>query len=141
MRTPIDPMIRFMRHVDKTKTCWLWTGTTVGTRGRYGSFRSTTRASDPKEYAHRWIYQKMVGPIPKGMEIDHICRNRLCVNPDHLEVVDHAENMRRARLATCRAGLHDLTDPSNIRWDEQGRRRGCKRCWLDRARERYQQRK
>lgn len=95
--------------------------------------------------AHRWSYEHHVGAIPTGHEIDHVkargCTSKLCVNPDHLEPVLHAENRRRGRLDTCRAGLHDLTDPKNIRWDGNGNRRGCLRCWLDRAKERYHNRK
>lgn len=47
------------------------------------------------EYAHRLAYERAFGPIPTGMQIDHLCRVRECVNPDHLEVVSHTENVRR----------------------------------------------
>lgn len=47
--------------------------------------------------AHRVAYEEQYGPIPDGMEIDHLCGNRDCVNPDHLEAVSHTENMRRGR--------------------------------------------
>jgi len=69
--------------------CWVWQGRkgktgygAVGLRGR----------------VHRVFYERLVGPIPDGMELDHICRNRACVNPDHLEPVTHRENMRRAGM-------------------------------------------
>jgi len=83
-------------------------------------------------YAHRWAYMAFVGPIPPGMEIDHTCGHRLCVRPEHLEPVTPAENSRRARLAVCRSGRHDLSIPANVRWDSQGRRRGCRACALER---------
>jgi len=69
--------------------CWIWLGSRrghgygkVGVNGRYVG-------------AHRAFYERDKGSIPDGMELDHLCRVRLCVNPDHLEVVTHKENMRR----------------------------------------------
>lgn len=118
---------RFVRFIDKTETCWLWTGWTAGSNARYGYF--------DKGPAHRFAYELWVGPIPDGMEIDHVasrgCTSKLCVNPAHLEPVTHAENRRRARLSTCRSGKHDLTDPANVRWDRDGNRRGCRLCHRD----------
>lgn len=105
--------------------CWLWTGTTSGSNVRYGYFSPAKGSKGP---AHRWLYEATVGLIPDGLELDHLCRMPLCVNPDHLEPVTHAENRRRSRLAVCRSGRHDLTDPANQRWDGNGNRRGCKAC-------------
>lgn len=132
-----DPLERFNRHVDvQPNGCHLWTGATAGSGARYGYFRAGTRATDPKVPAHRWIYERLVGPIPPGMELDHVkdrgCTSKLCVNPAHLEPVTHAENRRRGRLAVCRSGRHDLTDPVNVQWDNQGRRRGCLPCRRER---------
>lgn len=73
--------------------CWLWTGVQNRSRGYgYGSIWRGNR----KVYAHRWAYEALVGPIPPGREVDHRCRQRLCVNPGHLEAVEHAENIRRS---------------------------------------------
>lgn len=132
---------RFLAHVDKRQECWLWTGAKAGSNALYGYFnvvRDGVRRITP---AHRVAYEMWAGVIPDGMEVDHVvargCTSKLCVNPDHLEVVAHAENRRRGRLKVCRRGLHDLTDPESTIWDKDGNRRGCKRCSLDRAKERY----
>jgi hypothetical protein len=81
---------RLWSRVTKTDTCWLWTGscTTAG----YGT---VGRGSDEWFYVHRLAYELLVGPIPDGLTIDHLCRVRHCVRPDHLEPVTRAENTRR----------------------------------------------
>lgn len=96
-RTPVE---RFWSKVDKTQTCWLWTGT--ATPKGYGQFAPHR----VHVYAHRYAYELMVGPIPEGLTIDHVaergCRSRRCVNPAHLEVVTRGENTRRAdNKRTC----------------------------------------
>lgn len=70
--------------------CVEWTGHVSKTTG-YGQF------GDDKKlyYVHRWSYQHFVGPIPEGAHIDHLCNNRRCVRPDHLEAVTQAENNQR----------------------------------------------
>lgn len=82
--------VRFWAKVDKTDSCWLWTAS-VNQLG-YGRFRvdNTTRVT-----AHRYAYETLVGPIPDGQELDHLCRVRSCVNPAHLEPVSHRENVLR----------------------------------------------
>ena len=70
--------------------CWQWHGMT--TKKGYGRF---TVNRMKKEGAHRFSYEMLVGPIPEGLVIDHLCRNRGCVNPAHLEVVTASENVRR----------------------------------------------
>lgn len=82
---------RFWAFVDKTDTCWLWT--TSATSPRYGVF--WVGGKKRSAYAHRFAYELLVGPIPEGMHIDHVCENRLCVNPDHLEPVTAAKNTQR----------------------------------------------
>lgn len=81
-----SPMERFMAKVtpEPNSGCWLWVGAMYVASG-YGSFESRR--------AHRWSYQTFVGPIPDGLVIDHKCRVRSCVNPDHLRVVTNAENV------------------------------------------------
>ena len=85
--------------------CWIWLGaTTPNSGGRlYGTFYLAGKTL----YAHRYSYEQQYGSIPDGLEIDHLCRVPLCVNPDHLEAVTHAVNMRRGIQVSalrCRRG-------------------------------------
>lgn len=125
MATP--PIERFQKLYQVDGDCWIWTGTTSGTKTKYPCFRVSTNASDSHNYAHRWSYEYHKGPIPEGWEVDHLCRRILCVNPEHLDAVTPQENKVRTRLAVCSKG-HDLSIPENVRWDKQGRRRGCRVC-------------
>ena len=115
---------RFWRKVVKHHACWLWTGTK--TPSGYGSFSVDTTKRSP---AHRFSYEVLVSPIPKGKEIDHLCRNRSCVNPEHMEVVDHAENMRRSAPALKAACVHGhALEGENLYRSPKTGRRQCKTC-------------
>lgn len=83
----------FWAKVDPTGFCWNWTAGKCG-QG-YGGFNVNSNAGRKKLQAHRVSYTTLVGPIPEGLEIDHLCRNTSCVNPDHLEPVTHTENQLR----------------------------------------------
>ena len=105
-RVPIEE--RFWPKVRKTDGCWLWEGSkTFG----YGKIGPGARALSPVA-AHRVSYELLVGPIPEGMELDHLCRVPACVRPDHLEPVTHTENVLRgigasavnARKDHCKRG-------------------------------------
>lgn len=91
-----EDRIRKSSIVDDETGCWRWIRY-IEPLG-YGRIKIGGRRGVVR-YAHRISYEAFVGPVPEGMELDHICRNRRCVNPAHLEPVTHEENCRRAREA------------------------------------------
>ena len=106
--------------------CWLWTAT-INQYG-YGRFRHEGKFTT----AHRVAWVLTHGPVDEGVEIDHLCRNRACVNPSHLEAVSRSTNYRRGINGfwfdgKCRAGLHSVTSPEAVRVRTDGRR-SCLEC-------------
>lgn len=124
--------IRFWTKVNFTDSCWLWTGSR-NLQG-YGQWPNAFGSA----LAHRYAYTFCVGPIPDGLEIDHLCRVPLCVNPDHLEPVTHRENQLRgtgqvalnARKTHCVHG-HAFTPSNTYIWRSE---RHCRLCRKLRAR-------
>jgi hypothetical protein len=119
--------------------CWPWTGYK---RGDYGYFKLGGKMRS----AHRVAYEDLIGPIPAGLVVDHLCRNPICVNPFHLEPVTHQVNNRRGlgpkvasermkrrnqRRIQCKHG-HPFT-PENTYVQPDGRR--CRQCIARRMRE------
>lgn len=122
---------RFSRFIEKTDGCWEWKG--HRSHNGYGQFRLNT-----KQRAHRVAYELWVGPIPEGLELDHLCRNPPCVRPDHLEPVTRQVNAQRAADARppqthCKRG-HPY-EGNRVLCGE--RDIGCRKCELIRKRERY----
>jgi hypothetical protein len=114
--------------------CWLW----LGAGKRYGSF---TNEFGKNESAHRFAYRTLVGPVPDGLTIDHLCRTKMCVNPFHMEPVTIRENCLRKpfqlnqymNATHCIKG-HILDGKNKVQ-------RFCKKCHSDRNREYHQRRK
>lgn len=106
-----DDVARFWSYVEKTDDCWAWTGGKGP--GGYGAFRFKGK----QLRAHRYAYELEHGQVPDGLVLDHLCRNRSCVRPDHLEPVTQRENILRgegaaadnARKTHCNRG-HEFTE-------------------------------
>lgn len=93
-----DPgKMRFWSKVNADGPCWEWTAA-IGQTGGYGKYSLPLNDGSGKGryvYAHRYAYEILVGPVDESLDLDHLCRNRKCVNPDHLEPVTRRENLRR----------------------------------------------
>jgi hypothetical protein len=121
-----DPLKRFWRRVEKTRTCWNWLGPLQLGYGRVVVQQRPTRLV----MAHRYAYELLRHPIPKGMTIDHLCKNKRCVNPAHMEIVTRSENAKRGNplLKRCKRG--HLMRGDNVYFPPKGPRQ-CRACkWL-----------
>jgi HNH endonuclease len=124
---------RFINHIVRGENgCWIWTGALKD--NGYGAFGGEYKNG----YSHIFSYEYFNGVIAEDLEIDHLCRNRACCNPKHLEAVTHQENMLRSPIAFsgingnkthCHKG-HEFTDKNT--WWERSKGRHCKRCHADR---------
>lgn len=123
----LDESNKFWSKVEVTDECWLWHGQ-IDNYG-YGVFYCMGR----NWMAHRLIYEEFYEPIPLGLEIDHLCRVRNCVNPEHLEAVTSKENHRRrvAVITHCPNG-HEYTDDNTYLSPNNGRQ--CRICMKNRQR-------
>jgi hypothetical protein len=125
---------RFLKKVAKPRGedgCWAWSAY-IDPQG-YGRFAVSVEGKKPKiDRAHRVAYRQLIGPIPDGLDLDHLCRNRWCCNPYHIEAVPHRVNVARGDAGTiekmrthCPQG-HEYTEENTFR-EKDGRRR-CKIC-------------
>ena len=130
---------RFWEKVEKTDACWVWTATLHNNGYGYMTFAGKNQP------AHRISYTLIVGTIPAGLVIDHLCRNRACVNPAHLEPVTRKENLARGEGKGARA-LRDgicinghARTPQNLRTKRDGTT-CCKVCQLEQQARRRRER-
>lgn len=140
----LDPdNLRFWSKVNASGPCWEWTAA-IGKTGGYGKYTLPLNDGSGKSkhvYAHRYAYELLAGPVDKFLDLDHLCRNRRCVNPDHLEPVTRKENLRRGVGPTglnmakthCPRG-HEYSE-ENTRVNKNGR--ACRACHREHDRKRY----
>jgi len=130
----METIDRFWAKVNKTDSCWLWTGY-CNPKG-YGRF---TENYNPI-FAHRWSYEKFIGPIPEGLVIDHLCEVKNCVNPEHLEPVTNKINLNRGKVGQknaarhrskthCRNG-HEYTEENTAYWNRKSRGVLTRKCLI-----------
>ena len=124
-----------VRLPDTSEGCWIWTA--ARQKGGYGSIGSGLGSTI---LAHRYAYQLFVGDVPDGMELDHLCRNTACVNPNHLEAVPHRVNMLRG-LTVAAAHAAKTCCPRGHAYDEANTRvyrgqRHCRACHREKQAER-----
>lgn len=116
--------------------CWLY----AGKMNAYG-YGFITSGRKLRAMAHRAMYETIIGPIPEGLQLDHLCRVTQCINPDHLEPVtprvnvlrSHSVTSAKARQTHCKRG-HPFNDRNTYRHENHRR---CRVCMRDLRRERY----
>lgn len=133
VRRQIPPLMRFFDKVEIIDTCWIWTAY-CDSEG-YGHFW----LNGTMTYAHYFLYELLVGPVPEGKEFDHLCRHTSCVNPAHLEPVTHQENCRRGEAGKLQRRRthcpHGHSYEVNGYLDIRGKRQ-CRVCSRERDRQR-----
>lgn len=144
----MKPKILQRVRVAEESGCWEW----IGTLNADGYGKVVVGYKDEprqpiKSFAHRVAFQAWRGPITQGLELDHLCRNRKCCNPEHLELVTRKENVRRGDLPRfmkekaanqthCYKG-HELSGDNSVLQGPDKKNRVCRTCRAQRQRERY----
>ena len=115
---PIADRLLAMSRLDADTGCRVW----LASKDEKGYGQVRHDGTCRKAYKVAWVLEH--GPVPAGLELDHLCRNPACINPEHLEPVTHKENMRRGmygqRTACPRGHAYDIVRPNGSRW--------CKQC-------------
>jgi hypothetical protein len=140
-RGKLNTVAMFWEQVEKSDDHWHWRGTT--TSDGYGVF-SLRVTGFTDSLAHRIAYQLERGQIPVGLHIDHLCRVRHCVNPDHMELVTRGENVRRGNnhnrdKTHCPQG-HEYTEENTYRRPGDPTQRYCRSCMAVRSKDGHTQR-
>jgi len=113
---------RFFNKVEKTETCWIWMASKD--KDGYGKFSINKKSIR----SHRFAYELLIGKIPEGMYIDHLCRVRHCVNPIHLEPVTNKENIFRGETGSLNAKKTTCPKGHNYSGKNKRGRRICNIC-------------
>ena len=124
-RRSIIDRIKDKINADCGNGCWNWLGT-ISNSG-YGQLSATAVTSS--KLAHRVIYTAMIGPVLESMDLDHLCRNRKCVNPTHLEPVSRRENICRGNSHVAKQMALKVCPTCGNSFEEYYGSRGCKRCY------------
>ena len=133
MKPPSSLPQRIQAKVAVDSSCWQWKACILDTG--YGQ----VRADGKSRLAHRVIYEALIGPIPSGLTIDHLCRNRSCVNPEHMEIVTQRTNTLRGVGASARNAIKSHCihghpfEAENLRIRPDGSRE-CRECANERNR-------
>lgn len=125
---PEQVAARFWAHVDKTDNCWRW----LASFNSEGYGRIVRGRPQKTVLAHRFAYTLIRGSIPDGLVLDHLCHNRWCVNPDHLEPVTQRENFLRGESPLARAYVSGVCKRGHVRKDNAYVRKNgeisCRAC-------------